>query len=268
MCAPVVGRRIGDGGVHHLSAAEVDKEQHEDVAEAHLVGLREVARPRDVVANEGRPSLSAARRPPLHVLLDRALADADAELEQLTANALGPPARVARAHLADQGPGVRGSSPAWSRPPSPEEPKPQSMPTQHRLWLDQGHHRSHRRRCQRADDPPLRGRPPNPCASQATLRRHQLLPEDFILRDEGRTRTQHAKQEPPERTKHSDSLSAEAPRPGGRFSRPRPPNTTQMEKVASTGIRSCRACSASLAPGRCVLLCRRCPATSERLAPR
>lgn len=94
----------------------------------------------------------------------------------------------------------------------------------------------HESRCQRTDDPPLRGRPPNPFASQATLRHHQLLPEDFILRDEGRTRTQHAKHEPPESTKHSDSLPAEAPRPGFRLSRPRPPNTTQMEKVASTGI--------------------------------
>lgn len=150
--------------------------------------------------------LSAARRPPLHVLVDRARADADAELEQLTANAFSPPARVARAHLADHGPVVRGWPPAWPRPPSPEEPTPQSMPPEHRLWPDHGHHRSHRRRGQRADDPALRRRPANPCASQATRRRHQLLPEDVILRDEGRTRTQHATHEPPERTEHSELL--------------------------------------------------------------
>ena len=82
---------------------------------------------------------------------------------------------------------------------------------------------------------PQRGRPANPLPSQATLRRLELLPPDFMLRDEGGTPTQqHAKHEPPKSTKHSDSQSAEAPRSGARFSWRQPPITTRIERVAAT----------------------------------
>ena len=78
------------------------------------------------------------------------------------------------------------------------------MPTQNYLRLDQLHDGSSRRCRQQADDPPLTGRPADLFASQATLRRHQLLSEDFVLRDEGSARAEHAKHEPPKGAKHSD----------------------------------------------------------------
>src|SRR5258705_1788960 len=73
---------------------EFKEEEHEDLAEPDVVGLHEVARPRDVIPQEGRPALPVAAGPrATHVSLDGSLADADAELEQLAAEALRAPAR-------------------------------------------------------------------------------------------------------------------------------------------------------------------------------
>ena len=58
--APFVGRRIHDRGVDDLSAAEVEEEECEDLAEPDVVRLDEVARPSDVVAQERRPALAVA----------------------------------------------------------------------------------------------------------------------------------------------------------------------------------------------------------------
>ena len=75
------------------------KKEHEDLAEPDVVGLHEVARPRDVIPQEGRPALPVAAGPrATHVPLDGSLADADAELEQLAAEALRAPARIAGGH--------------------------------------------------------------------------------------------------------------------------------------------------------------------------
>ena len=46
--APLVGRCIRDRGVDDLSTAEVEEEEHEDLAEPDVVRLDEVARPGDV----------------------------------------------------------------------------------------------------------------------------------------------------------------------------------------------------------------------------
>ena len=46
--APLVGRCIGDRSVDDLSAAEVEEEEDEDLAEPDVVRLDEVARPGDV----------------------------------------------------------------------------------------------------------------------------------------------------------------------------------------------------------------------------
>ena len=61
--APLVGRRIRNRGMDDLSAAEVEQEEHEDLAEPDVVRLDEVARPRDVVAQERRPALAVAWGP-------------------------------------------------------------------------------------------------------------------------------------------------------------------------------------------------------------
>ena len=61
---------------------EFKEEEHEYLAEPNVVGLHEVARPRDVIPQERRPALpiaSGSRAP--HVPLDGSLADMDAEFE-------------------------------------------------------------------------------------------------------------------------------------------------------------------------------------------
>src|SRR5436190_24354428 len=69
----------------------------------NIVGLHEVARPRDVIPQEGRPALPVAAGPrATHVSLDGSLADADAELEELAAETLRAPARIAGGHLSDE----------------------------------------------------------------------------------------------------------------------------------------------------------------------
>ena len=61
--APSGGRPIRDRGMDDPSAAEVEEEKHEDFAEPDVVRLDEVARPRDVVAQERRPALAVAWGP-------------------------------------------------------------------------------------------------------------------------------------------------------------------------------------------------------------
>src|SRR5467141_609407 len=61
--APSGGRPIRDRGMDDPSAAEVEEEEHEDFAEPDVVRLDEVARPRDVVAQERRPALAIAWGP-------------------------------------------------------------------------------------------------------------------------------------------------------------------------------------------------------------
>ena len=112
--APGVRRRVRHGGVNNRTIPHVEKEEYEDLAKPRVVGLYEVGRPRDVIAQERRPSLAIAGwTRALHVLLDRPLADADAELEQFASDAFGAPQRVARGHLPDE----RGSG-RWRSPRS------------------------------------------------------------------------------------------------------------------------------------------------------
>src|SRR5262249_26054637 len=100
---PRIGWGIRHGSVDHDASAEVDKEEHEDFAEAKVIGLHEVTSPRDMVLQEGRPALSIAGAPlSRHVSLNGSLADGDPKLQKLAANPLGAPERVACRHFADQ----------------------------------------------------------------------------------------------------------------------------------------------------------------------
>src|SRR5215831_12608 len=78
-----------------------------------------------------------------HVLLNGALADVDAELEQFAPDALCSPQLIVPGHLLDQGDRLLGDS--WlerscPRLVFPKELETLSMPVQQRLWLndDQG----------------------------------------------------------------------------------------------------------------------------------
>jgi len=65
------------------------------------------------------------------------LADADAELEQLAADALGAPARIARRHLADQCRARGGRPSRWPRAPPPEGAESGPMPAEDSRRLDE-----------------------------------------------------------------------------------------------------------------------------------
>jgi hypothetical protein len=89
-------------GEPDFAGSELDEDKREDRAEEHVVGLQEVARPdlTGVVSEESRPPLPSRRalaHGP-HGLLDRTLADADAELEQLSADPLRALESVRRGH--------------------------------------------------------------------------------------------------------------------------------------------------------------------------
>src|SRR5208283_5506687 len=92
LCRPLLPGIPGSGNVDHSSRRKVDDEECVHLAEEDVVGLHKVARP-DVlgmILQEGCPGLSAfPGADPAHVLLDRALADLDAEIEQLSLDALG-----------------------------------------------------------------------------------------------------------------------------------------------------------------------------------
>jgi len=59
---PLVGWRIRHCGVDDRPATQVEEEEYEDLAEANVERLHEVAGPRHVVSYERRPTLPAASR--------------------------------------------------------------------------------------------------------------------------------------------------------------------------------------------------------------
>src|SRR5438094_2041766 len=136
--APLVAWHVGDRRVDDPTSPELEEEQHEDRAEPNVVGLHEVARPRDVIPQEGRPALPVASGSrAAHVPLDSSFADPDAELEQLAADALGAPARIAGGYLADQRRPRRRRSPQWPRASSPEHAEACPVPAQDGRRLDE-----------------------------------------------------------------------------------------------------------------------------------
>src|SRR5262249_2673782 len=92
-----------------------------------------------MVAKECLPTLRRWPPPLHHVLCHRALANIDAELEQLAVDAWRSPQWVGETHLANELANVRGRS--WSAPERPRFPapigsEPSAMPTDDRLWLE------------------------------------------------------------------------------------------------------------------------------------
>jgi hypothetical protein len=140
---PRRGRVRGDGDVDQLAAAVGDCDEHVEHLERERLDREEVRRPdrAGVVSHERAPGLArwAGWAPP-PVPLDRAVADDDAELEQLAADALAAPARVGPRHRGDQLAHLKAQPrPPEPRPglPAPEEPPPAAVPAEHRLRLHQ-----------------------------------------------------------------------------------------------------------------------------------
>ena len=143
LCRPLLRGIPGGGNVDHSSRRKVDDEECVHLAEEDVVGLHKVARP-DVlgmISQERRPGLSTSPgADPAHVLLDRALAHLDAELEQLSLDALGSPETASAGHVANQVDGFlrqRGAS-SRTRSEPPEEAETGSVPAEKGVRLHDG----------------------------------------------------------------------------------------------------------------------------------
>lgn len=184
--APRIRRSVGHRGVNDLSPPEVQEEESEDLSEPDVVGLGEIAGPDHVVSEERGPALSVARRLRRgHVPLHSALADADPELEELTANALGAPSRVLCRHLSNQS---RTRGRAAAQPPrsaSPLPAKSEAMPAEDSGRLHEHRHRSPRGReaCCQGHRVSLPGLPPR-ASHELPLGYDQLLSQQRVLRDQ------------------------------------------------------------------------------------
>jgi hypothetical protein len=145
-----------------------------------------VARPRDVIPQEGRPALPVASGPgATHVPLDGSLADADTELEQLAAEALRAPARIACGHLSDECRARCRGSTRRPRAPPPERAEACPVPAEDGRRLDEQRGVPPRRRhaCGESHREALPRCPPGP-PRELSLRHDELLPEQRVLGDE------------------------------------------------------------------------------------
>jgi len=103
---PRVARETGHIVMDDFTRSVLHDEEREDRPKEHVVELKEVARP-DLVAvvpDEHSPGLtSCARRPDAsHVLLNRAFAHAEPELQELATNPFGTPEEVVLGHCLDE----------------------------------------------------------------------------------------------------------------------------------------------------------------------
>ncbi len=91
-----------DAHVHDALRVHVHDEEREDWPEPDIMELQEVASPYRVVLEEGAPGLAIAGRAwRSKEALNRALGEPDAELQELTANALGTPEPILSRHALD-----------------------------------------------------------------------------------------------------------------------------------------------------------------------
>src|SRR5439155_14204518 len=135
---------------------------------------------------EGRPALPVAAGPrATHVPLDGSLADADAELEQLAAEALRAPARIAGGHLSDKRRTRGRGSTRRPRASAPEGATACLVPAEDGRRLDEQGGVAPRRRhacCEPHREAPPRC-PPDP-PRDLSLRDDELLPKQGVLGDE------------------------------------------------------------------------------------
>jgi hypothetical protein len=196
--APRIRRRAGHGGVDDHASAKIDDEEDEELAKPEVVDLHEVACPRHMVSDERRPALSVSGFSRVrHVSLDRALAHADPELEELSANPLCSPTGILRCHLSDERRSRRGRASQSSRPSPPECSKTRAMPPQDRRWLHEERYRS-----PRGGEPGGDGHGetlpwrPTDASSNFPLGNDELLPEHGVLCDERHVRPKQIRDQP------------------------------------------------------------------------
>ena len=144
---PGVGRGAGDVDMHDFTTAMPDDDEGEERAEPGVIELEEVAGPDvgGVVPEKCPPGLAppGAGATGPQVLLDRPLADPDAELQELAADPLSPSERVGDGYGSNQLDDLRAQASGAMSPSgvaSPEEPEENeeiAMPAQERIGLDE-----------------------------------------------------------------------------------------------------------------------------------
>jgi len=140
---PSVGGRARHAEVDHSTRVEFDNEEGEQRAEEEVSHGEKVTGP-DLLSmgvQERLPDLSmwSCGAHSSHVLLNRPLADAEAQLKQFAPDALCSPQAIIPRHLLDQVHGLLGDPGRERSCPrliSPKELETQAMPPQERLWLN------------------------------------------------------------------------------------------------------------------------------------
>ena len=101
--SPCLAGFTGDGDMDNRLRVHVYDEEGEKRSKPDIVHLKEIAGPHCVVAEKGTLALSVSRRSNgQDVLLDGALGDPDAELEQLAADTLCAPRAIVTSDGSDQ----------------------------------------------------------------------------------------------------------------------------------------------------------------------
>jgi hypothetical protein len=121
----------------HIKNLETNRRYSEEVNGDHLRGM---------IFQESAPALRRWLAAARHVFTDAALADVDAEFEQLAVDARCAPTGVLPAHPADQIPELarndRSPRLAAAQLPGPEQAKAGTMPSHDSFWVDDGEHRT------------------------------------------------------------------------------------------------------------------------------
>src|SRR5439155_12517714 len=159
---------------------------------------------------EGRPALPVAAGPrATHVSLDGSLADADAELEQLAAETLRAPARIAGGHLSDKRRTRGRGSTRRPRASAPERATACLVPAEDGRRLDEQRGVAPRRRqaCCEPHREALPRCPPDP-PRDLSLRDDELLPKQGVLGDETRRGGARRRRPAPPRTEGPRSCGA------------------------------------------------------------
>ena len=161
---------------------------------------------------ERRPALPVASGSrAAHVPLNRSLADVDAQLEQLTTDALGSPAWVAPRHLADERDPLRRWSTGSPRATSPERAESCAMPAENGRGLDEQGCFTPSWRNSRGENnlEALPGRPAD-AAGNLPLRGDELLSKKRILRNQFNATANEIRSQPgnePKKIDHGSSLT-------------------------------------------------------------
>lgn len=166
-----------------------------------------------MLAQESRPArpVAAVTCGPPHVALHCPLAHADAELEQLPADPLGAPPRIAGRDLSHERSSRRGRSTERSRTSSPQQAVPCSMPAQDRGRLKKQNRGALTGRETGGDGHcrTLPGRPTRPSAD-LPLRRNQLLSKKCIFGEQLRACAHEVSDQPecePQQVDHAASIA-------------------------------------------------------------